>query len=462
MTENVNSVMVGHLAEPAFAACHTTLQLHQLQRAAEIPTVSVLVGATSLGISVWRHWSIDCSRRALVTTETDLGRIVRKWIERVLEIDGLEDVALAWLAKSCGQRPSELKQSLSGKSEYERDLVLRPLVDRSADPDVAKLCKWLIERTQDAPPSDARTVLFSDREDAGVSELRIVNRMMGRDTAPTLLVVAPEDRAGPSAWFDAAAEMLVTIAQAVPGLPVALAIPAHDFDRHIESAKESRAIAMLRETVLRLDGLEAAAIRRHIEESLGDVASCVDDSIRRLVRDGCSEELTYAFTEAACALLAGKDMPERLPDGHLAERAGTMAGEAVRDGERLNKRNPDVPATRSDDEARSAAERFLFERLQSLPETSGLFELNGKLVADFGPTGKAEVDLLARRAELAIEIDGYYHFQDLDCYRRDRRKDVALQKLGYLVLRVLAEDVVMRLDATLDAIFDAVSFRQGD
>ena len=43
---------------------------------------------------------------------------------------------------------------------------------------------------------------------------------------------------------------------------------------------------------------------------------------------------------------------------------------------------------------------------------------------------------------LAVEIDGYYHFQDADAYRRDRRKDLELQKRGFLVVRVLAEDVV--------------------
>ena len=41
-----------------------------------------------------------------------------------------------------------------------------------------------------------------------------------------------------------------------------------------------------------------------------------------------------------------------------------------------------------------------------------------------------EVDLWAGILGLAVEIDGYYHFQSRDSFRRNRRKDLALQKLG--------------------------------
>ena len=61
---------------------------------------------------------------------------------------------------------------------------------------------------------------------------------------------------------------------------------------------------------------------------------------------------------------------------------------------------------------------------------------------------------------LAVEIDGYYHFQNPDSYRRDRRKDMELQKHGYLVVRVLAEDVVCRLEEVLETILAAVAFRR--
>jgi very-short-patch-repair endonuclease len=68
-----------------------------------------------------------------------------------------------------------------------------------------------------------------------------------------------------------------------------------------------------------------------------------------------------------------------------------------------------------------------------------------------------EVDLLAADLRLAVEVDGYHHFQDEDAYRRDRRKDLDLQRRGYLVVRVLAEDVVCRLEEVLRTILDAVA-----
>src|SRR3954469_24474164 len=88
--------------------------------------------------------------------------------------------------------------------------------------------------------------------------------------------------------------------------------------------------------------------------------------------------------------------------------------------------------------ARSAAEAALLEALEATPATAGRFELNGYLSVRFGPSA-LEVDLLAREDRIAIEIDGYYHFGDLDAYRRDRRKDLVLQTQGFVVVRVLAQ-----------------------
>jgi len=52
-----------------------------------------------------------------------------------------------------------------------------------------------------------------------------------------------------------------------------------------------------------------------------------------------------------------------------------------------------------------------------------------------------EVDLLCERGRLVIELDGGQHLGDAEDYRRDRRKDVALQERVYFVLRFLAGDV---------------------
>lgn len=110
----------------------------------------------------------------------------------------------------------------------------------------------------------------------------------------------------------------------------------------------------------------------------------------------------------------------------------------------------------SPDGARSASERFLFRFLDGLPQTKGLFALNGRIDIPFGPNPFMEVDILCTSKRLAVEIDGAFHFTDAEHYRRDRRKDFLLQRNGYMVLRFLAEDVTRRLQQVMDGIFAAL------
>jgi superfamily II DNA or RNA helicase/very-short-patch-repair endonuclease len=102
--------------------------------------------------------------------------------------------------------------------------------------------------------------------------------------------------------------------------------------------------------------------------------------------------------------------------------------------------------------ARSASEAFLYRRLQTLPATANHFRLNAELPIPFDTQGRMEVDLLCEQLHLVIELDGGQHLADAEAYRRDRRKDAALQEHGYFVLRFLAEDLGQRLDDILDAI----------
>jgi very-short-patch-repair endonuclease len=97
--------------------------------------------------------------------------------------------------------------------------------------------------------------------------------------------------------------------------------------------------------------------------------------------------------------------------------------------------------TPTEGEARSAAEAFLFAILDHRPLTRNRFRLNVPLDFHFG-TRRAEGDLVAIDARLVVELDGYYHFRGQEAYRRDRRKDAALQEHKWVVIRFLAEDVV--------------------
>ncbi|MEX1116206.1 MAG: DEAD/DEAH box helicase family protein [Akkermansiaceae bacterium] len=133
----------------------------------------------------------------------------------------------------------------------------------------------------------------------------------------------------------------------------------------------------------------------------------------------------------------------------------------IRDGVDIPLGNMFVTATRSNNDyerARSASEAFLFHRLESLPETAGLFRLNAKLAIPFDGWSEMEIDLFCAGLKLAIEIDGPQHLSDPAAYRRDRRKDALLQENGCHVLRFLAEDLGKHLDATLDALLRAIVY----
>lgn len=144
-------------------------------------------------------------------------------------------------------------------------------------------------------------------------------------------------------------------------------------------------------------------------------------SVKRLVRDGVDAHLGDLFVHAACKPRTSID---------------------------------DAPG------ARSASEAFLFRRLETIPETAGLFELNSKLPIPFDQQSNMEVDLFCSQACIAVELDGPQHLESAEAYRRDRRKDALLQENGHLVLRFLAADLGTHLDVILDTILRAMSNRR--
>jgi hypothetical protein len=110
--------------------------------------------------------------------------------------------------------------------------------------------------------------------------------------------------------------------------------------------------------------------------------------------------------------------------------------------------------------ARGSSEAFLYQRLESLPETAGQFVLHAELPIPFDGWGNMEVDFLFPSARLAIEFDGGQHLVSEQAYRRDRRKDSLLQENGYHVLRFLATDLGRELDLVLDTILRVLLHRR--
>lgn len=146
-------------------------------------------------------------------------------------------------------------------------------------------------------------------------------------------------------------------------------------------------------------------------------------SVKRLIRDGVDLPLAHLFTQSTVFLPQDAEGVER---------------------------------------ARSASERFLFCRLETLPQTKGLFRLNVELDVSFDGWGRMEVDLVCESAKVVIELDGAQHLNSVDAYRRDRRKDILLQENNYTVLRFLSEDVGKDLDHVLDTILRVLfTFKRG-
>jgi hypothetical protein len=221
--------------------------------------------------------------------------------------------------------------------------------------------------------------------------------------------------AGPDDDFSVIGAGAVQWAMSVPAVPVAITVPARVWDEFRTAAPESRAKALLREGEALVSGMDPATLERTLCE-----VGAAGSAVAALAEIGAD----VALVESAAGVVRATATP---------------------------------PATRADDDrARSAAERFLFTFLESLPETAGRFKLNASLDFPFGPR-PAEVDLLCRSPRVAIEVDGYFHFLGADGYRRDRAKDWELQRRGYVVLRFLAEDVIPQLEVIRDRILDALT-----
>ena len=169
-----------------------------------------------------------------------------------------------------------------------------------------------------------------------------------------------------------------------------------------------------------------------------------------------------ALARQAPALAIGWTAPPEETQRLLAALDGTALGSLARHA--LIAVAPSEPAVASATAtavaepglARSRAERTLHDALAQDLRTRGHFALNVRVPVE---GAIAEVDLLAASARLAVELDGWHHFRDADCYRRDRTKDVRLQRAGYFVMRFLSEDAHDRLALTVDQIATALERR---
>jgi len=195
-----------------------------------------------------------------------------------------------------------------------------------------------------------------------------------------------------------------------------------------------------------------------------DYADLAEPMLARMFERRCKgyEALGYRVEEPASAI-SGWPASVALPsDAEWKSRHAASLRRLCRDGLDEELAVLYTQMTFPDVKLRSGAETFLYRRLQSLPETAGIFEPNGLLPIPFGQNAEMEVDFLWRKGRVAIEVDGLQHLQDAAAWRRDRTKDRLLQQHGYLILRFLACDLGERLDEVLDTIRGCVAQRSLD
>lgn len=234
---------------------------------------------------------------------------------------------------------------------------------------------------------------------------------------PALLLTPPVE--APEGWGLLAARVLERMAVAEPGVPVAVALPADRYARLLECHPDARAVALLREGCVEVRGVNGNELETRLRAA---GVESVPATVARLTAGGLAEEVADAFVTAARAV-----------------------------------REPTPSDLASD--FRSVHESFLFEQLESMPQTAGLFRPNHALEFRHGHQ-TAEGDLVAESLKLAVEVDGAFYHLNPDQYRRDRRKDWLYQRHGYLVLRFLADDVVRDLELILNTILEAVALRR--
>ncbi len=406
-------------------AIFAALDRHGERRSRGVPAISVCLGPPVLSSEALRRWAAGRGRSLVFTpvAETDARPIVVAWIDGLVRHLDLRKAAIGRLAQGIARSGESLESSLRRMTWHERDLFFESVLPIEAEPEINRVCRYLIERGEGAAAAVNPVNLAADLdvllEGLGPPWIRVF-RMMGQlipgERLPFLAVSLTE----PSLpKLERLARWLAEMAAAQPRIGLALLVEPDIFADYSTGAPASRAKSLLHDSIVRwfrpeLDGFAQSPL-------------------------GAVDPVDPAAAVEAC-----------LPETAASHESGSENAEVAFE----------TTGGDDDDLARSAAERYLFDILESAVETRGLFELNGTLDFTFGPNRLIEVDLVARSLKLAIEVDGYHHFHDPEAFRRDRRKDLELQKHGYLVARILAEDVVERLEDVIKTIESTVAFRR--
>jgi hypothetical protein len=396
------------------------LDRHDQRRRRGTPTISVLVGPIMPSLHLFSCWA-ETRGRPVVSVrleKAELEAVIVPWVDELVQKHDLGAAAVQWLAQRLNRDAGGLAWSLRLMTSHELGVFLELSLPLESGTSVEIIGRRLIEYAATGiEPGSSRLapnldLLLEGYGRPWIHVFSAVGELIELDCLPVLVM----SLAKPSVCeLERIARLLAELAVAQPRSGLVLLVQQDLFVSCVRLAPASRAKALLLESIVTLDREDLSITAGSNSTSVESGESTLDNSVANALESAISD---LQFTESASD-------------------------------------NDD-----DDDDARSAAERFVLERLKSVAETAGLFELNATLDFYFGSNRWIEIDLAASTLKLAIEVDGYHHFLDPEAFRRDRRKDLALQKHGYLVVRVLAEDVVERLEEVMDTILATVAFRR--
>jgi very-short-patch-repair endonuclease len=413
-------------------------------RAQGLPGFVVLAGPVARSLALWQAWQAERGAAAILTGHSGREDVIRACLSGILAgRDVIADIA-ALLAPHLDRRGDalELAARLARQGLPERRALLRGLENAPEQPALQPLGTRLLAVCESllADPSGAGLAA----EAATVSLVSALRPGPLSGSLPGLLIVEPArrhdaepvPRAAGSAWLAGAAATAVHLGELVPGLIAGVAAEQARIDEYLAAGPAAQVAARVRAGLVAVPApVDEAAAGLDLGQSDQNAAS--PELVRAAwVRRGLEQE------RVAPAVLDAFDEAVRLLP--RARREGDDPGGV-----------PDAVLAR----ARSAAEHTLYQRLACHAETAGLFELNGRMPFHFG-NREAEIDLVCGQLAVAVEVDGYWHFRDEDRVRSDRRKDVLLQSHGFLVVRVLAGDVVSRMGEVMTQILDVVRMQR--
>ncbi len=429
-------------------------------------------------VSAWRSpWPFNAQKAgkllggAVVVSDAEpLEEACHDWLTEWLADSRLQAAISALLnrklAQALGISPDRAMTVLAETPKQERAPLIARAEEHLSSPRIARLLSWWVQHPQRVGREAIRTLDRSLSEvdpDLGLRTLKTMAELCVPDERPWLVTVPPtplpED---PGEWLDSAGRRMQTVSDVLPDWPTLVAAPESVWRDTLHRSK-APGDAITRLQAALLEPLETP-------DRSGEVVAFydLDTGLRSLLRGQGSEGLAAdQKAEARTPALEPPRPPKFAADLVPMDRTPrpTVDGNLLPTTRRESPRpeRSSTKAARSEgDRERDGAPRDqhpLLARLEADPTTAGLFA-EGVRLDGGSSTRRVEVALYATDLELAIEFDENFAPANLEAYRRDRTKDLWLQRRGVLVMRVLASDLVERLEDVALTIRDVVRERR--